>query len=689
VLYRTIAEATPVIRAIYPPVSVRQANRIKQWADDLQRRISANDPEKTAIALFQASFAHDGNRWFPRTKPTLSEAAPAQKQQSAPKPAPKAKGKDKAATPAQTAQAKAAGSATATAPADSRTTVGAALVAQALISEAGITTFWAITDGTQVKAGDAREVANKGLILVTPQNTIRLTESGKALLQAAQSGNVQAAVTAMQTKAMPTTQPPAPVPTAKPKPSPAKESRKMDRDLPDSTDLLLEAATPAEGDQLAEMDSALRGFYVPWGVTSFKDLQAARTAETTAEEMRMLSVQYQRLMENILGSDLVTDKIAALQTLHEEFMGLLKQNQPGNPADLLPVDDCESSLPDLPSEPLGEGEFYMREFAAPTGSGMVTTFAEAAGGSAGSTMAYITAQIIEPGWGNPVDGHFYPAEVVKRDANKFIGAKMHESEHGPDKTNRTWVSTVTDIVGYTESGAPVAKIAVHDPIFAEKVRNLNEAGLLGKLQCSILAGGKARPGFTQGGRTGRLVESIDRVLNVDWVNNAGAGGKALNLAENSKGGNPPVEVDNSKVTPDTTTAAPAAPVTAPATPPADTLQQETLKESTQPATPPTQTPARLPDERVRALLAESNLPRAAQDKLSRGLYNTEAEVGAAINSERSYLSEATGSGKPVGMGEALAENSGKTAASVNDSDKLAEVNKAASSVNNKFMGSLR
>ena len=42
--------------------------------------------------------------------------------------------------------------------------------------------------------------------------------------------------------------------------------------------------------------------------------------------------------------------------------------------------------------------------------------------------------------------------------------------------------------------APVCEVVVHDPNFAQRVRNLDEAGLLEQLQCSILGDGKKRKG---------------------------------------------------------------------------------------------------------------------------------------------------------------------------------------------------
>jgi hypothetical protein len=653
--YHTIAEATPAIRGIYPPVSVRQANRISQWADDLQSRTTHGNPEQVAISLFKATYAANGKRWQRRN----AEAAA--------KPAPKP-----AKTPAKTApnQAKPTNG-----NASARTAIGNALAGKSVISPAALATFWKIADGRAIKASEAVEPARLGLILVTPQNTIQLTNRGRAVISAANANDAQAALSVF-----------AP-------PSGMKENVMEPKTLTAAEpELMVETATisPAapDGDpvEIAEMlDETLRGYYVPWGTTSFQALRASREAQIAADEMRVLAVQYQRLMENIMSSDLVTDKIAALNTLHDEFIGLLKANAPLPDGETDPVGDYgESLLRELPVEPLPDGMFYMREVAAPfdIGAGGFE-LAESVNGAT-PTLSYLNAQVIVPGWGNRKDNHFYPAPVLKRDAARFIGAKMYETDHkAADKNNRTWVSTITDIVGFTEAGAPIARIAIHDPNFSERVKNLNAAKILDKLQCSILAGGKARPNYSEGGRVGRLVESIDEVESVDWVTRAGAGGQALALVENNKGGSlmePNGSTPNGTPAPVTTPAATPPVATPPAVEP--TITQETFRENVNTPAPVT-TPARVAQDRVRTLLAESRLPVAAQEKLFNALYFTEDEVAQAVNGERRYLAEITGSGRPIGMGES---SGGSAAQPTVTPEALAEVEKAKNAVNDKYLG---
>jgi hypothetical protein len=144
---------------------------------------------------------------------------------------------------------------------------------------------------------------------------------------------------------------------------------------------------------------------------------------------------------------------------------------------------------------------------------------------------HLDVALIRPGWGNKRDNHYYSAEVLARDAKVFTGAKMYESDHREgEKSTRTWVSTVKGIQGMDADGAPIALVSVHDRNFAERLMALAADGLLGKMECSILASGSARKGEVNG-RKGHIVEAITSAESVDWVTRGGAGGRALQLME--------------------------------------------------------------------------------------------------------------------------------------------------------------
>jgi hypothetical protein len=145
---------------------------------------------------------------------------------------------------------------------------------------------------------------------------------------------------------------------------------------------------------------------------------------------------------------------------------------------------------------------------------------------------------VRPGWGNQRDNNYYGEKALRRAGPLFRKVKMYETNHVDAETNsRNWVSTIIDTPRFTEASEPVSVVGVHDPTFAQKVLNLNELGLLEMMECSIRGHGKVRKApFEQGGRKGKFVEELTDISSVDWVSKAGAGGRALGLAENDTGG---------------------------------------------------------------------------------------------------------------------------------------------------------
>jgi hypothetical protein len=235
---------------------------------------------------------------------------------------------------------------------------------------------------------------------------------------------------------------------------------------------------------------------------------------------------------------------------------------------------------------------------------------------------HLDVVLIQPGWGNARDNHYYNADILRRDAEIFKGVKMYESDHrAAEKSTRTWVSTVTDIAGFTDDGAPIARVSVHSRDFAERLLALNADGLLDKMECSILASGKARKGKVNG-RQGHIVESITAAESVDWITRAGAGGRALSISESQEGAMPETETE----------------------------QNEDIQESTFQEEAPDPTPGSLPTERVRELVEATTLPEAARTRLLAAEYAEEASLQEAIQAEVTYIKELTRSGQPFGQG---------------------------------------
>lgn len=232
--------------------------------------------------------------------------------------------------------------------------------------------------------------------------------------------------------------------------------------------------------------------------------------------------------------------------------------------------------------------------------------------------------LIQPGFGNQRDNNYYPAEMLKRDAKVFAGAKMYESDHrDAEKSTRTWVSTVKAIKGFTDDGAPIGHVVVHDQNFAERVKALKTAGLLEKMECSILAVGKSKKGAVDGKNT-NVVEEITQAISVDWVTRAGAGGRAIGLAETNQ------------------------------TPESETTPPEVLNEDSTP------TAVYLTEAEVKEILdGRPGLPVPVKNRIAKaGPFETAERLAEFINEEVEYLKKVTGAGDPFAQTNPVTENGG-------------------------------
>lgn len=241
----------------------------------------------------------------------------------------------------------------------------------------------------------------------------------------------------------------------------------------------------------------------------------------------------------------------------------------------------------------------------------------------------LQVRLIRPGPGNAQHKHYYPRDVLKRDARMFEGVKMYATDHrDEEKSVRTEVSTVDKIVGFDEDGAPLAQVTVFDPDFAEQVRNRAAAGKLDTLECSILAAGRAKSTMVEGERY-NVVEAITSARSVDWVTKAGAGGAAVNLMEKGD----PAPADDIVI---------------------------------------------LSEAEVQAVLAEAHLPDDAKAWLAETQYKDEDAVKAAVNRLAAIITETDRSGVPVtGRPRPHAEPKRAT---------LAEIQEAQQSVNARWLG---
>ena len=251
-------------------------------------------------------------------------------------------------------------------------------------------------------------------------------------------------------------------------------------------------------------------------------------------------------------------------------------------------------------------------------------------------------KIITPGAGNKHDRHWYPAEMLRRDAHVFEGVDMFVTDHREnERSERTKVGKIKNIIGFTDDGGPIGRAVIYDPELAEKTRNRAAAGELETLHCSILASGTAKKGEIDGKKY-HVVEAITSAAAVDLVSRAGAGGRALALAESENGGESMAEeevevIEEQEPAPE---------------PVEEQLEEVTLSEQDQEPEPETPPEPLVDPERVQEIVGESNLPKASKARLSEGEYADEGSVKEAIKAEIAYIKEVTGSGKPFGQGAA-------------------------------------
>jgi hypothetical protein len=415
--------------------------------------------------------------------------------------------------------------------------------------------------------------------------------------------------------------------------------------------------------------------YIPINVVTFEDMKKVQQATDLVEGIKKLNWQFCQMIDNIIWNSEIEDKPSALYSLVYEYSALLPQDMQVSmsaTAEAATIKAAvksaikslnalleDKTLPktvisqvkalketfrktwaDLESEAseelpeVEETQESQDDPGSPLAEKVVESFegtvtAVASEGTPEPSGIELEVALIKPGWGNTRDNHFYPAELLRDSAmmEKFVGSKMYETDHRPgEKSTRTWVSTVTGIRGVTSDGAPIARVAVHDPNFAERIINLESQGLLGKMECSILADAIAeRKVYEENGRKGKKILEITNVESVDWVTRAGAGGHALKVAEGEDG-------------------------------------SQVLEEGTQtpePEVEPTQvietqeggTVMPLPIEKVKEVLGTSRLPQVSQERLAEGSYEDEAALEVAIAAEVEYLKVVTSSGKPFSVGE--------------------------------------
>ena len=389
--------------------------------------------------------------------------------------------------------------------------------------------------------------------------------------------------------------------------------------------------TPEESFQEAENYGG-----VPFGATSFADIEAYEKLDERVQEIYVNTNKFQRLVDNIIYSAEVVDKPGAIRAVSEEFISRLEAALMEPSANEMYFSEEAEVLDVTPLMTSEEIENIQEEDVSPN-RGLVT----------------VDFVLLEPGWGNTRDNFFYPKEMLQRDAGKFVGSKMYETNHKQsEKSTRTWVSTITECpVGITETGAPIARAVIHSPDFANRVLNLHEAGLLSKMENSVMAKAIGKP-YSDGTRTGKIIkefvsENGDPAGDVDWVTRAGAGGRILKVSESAA--EPEVKKEEEIVE---EVAENLEVVTVQESDEKETSGETTVEEvSAGTEAVVDDTPKYLEVGEVAAILEKSKLPEAAREELLKRQFSDVEQVKENIEDMRSFIKKLTGSKVVFGMGE--------------------------------------
>lgn len=155
----------------------------------------------------------------------------------------------------------------------------------------------------------------------------------------------------------------------------------------------------------------------------------------------------------------------------------------------------------------------------------------------------VLLHVIRPGVGRGRGRHLYEAKMLAENAHKFTGWRMYVNHLSPEAKKALagsprrvqdlggriveswWDPTVPAVPGRFEQGAVVAK-AKPTPFIRELIENDPEI-----VEASISATATGvKPGHAEGGRVW-IVEGIEDRGSVDWVTEAGAGGRVVSLME--------------------------------------------------------------------------------------------------------------------------------------------------------------
>ena len=273
-------------------------------------------------------------------------------------------------------------------------------------------------------------------------------------------------------------------------------------------------------------------------------------------------------------------------------------------------------------------------------------------------------KLIQPGWGS---SGYYSSEVLKRDGPAVFpkGTKMYwdhptatEARERPERSLKDLAAELTSAATYAENGPDGPGLYAEGKGFGDFKGSIEE--LAPHIGSSIRAWGKAKPGVAEG-RKGKVIEALtpSPETSVDFVTQAGAGGKVLQLFEAARGraGNESLTEGDDVSEQELKEARDA--LTAEQTKSADALAENArlregtiLREARDVATEAlgkAELPA-VTRERLIEAVAKDPSAHIKDGKLDRASFET--AITEAVRAEAAYLAKITGSGQIRGMGSA-------------------------------------
>lgn len=405
------------------------------------------------------------------------------------------------------------------------------------------------------------------------------------------------------------------------------------------------------------------GYYVDGpemysSATSFVDLEAERETKETVADLHRTTADLMMMVDNVMWRNEIEPKVPALRGLFDEYLAVVMETLDEGPGDEGP----EEGEPGPAAPALGE--FDAVDLAERSALLSVTEatiedlalfddlLAEQHVELTDPRRAPVLVNfaIIQPGFGNTRDKNYYPAETLTEAGPLFRDVDIFVTDHDPDeKKEGTKVGRFRTAGVLSEDGL-CSQAIIYDPDVAEKTRNRADAGELGTLHCSIFATGTGKPG-TIDGQEVTVVESITAVHSVDLVSRAGAGGRAISLAEHIDGGNMDKEIQNEKedLEGQDKDAQKAGAVKA--------VEVAIVESDAGPEEAPAADPEPIPlveAERVAELVAASDLSEKAHSWVLAQAYKTEEAVTQVIEEMRTFIADLTPAGQPFALGETAA-----------------------------------